>query len=559
MAIDVSTLNELATTDITQATALATQLLSEKFPNIDTKRGVISELIIGLDAILHAAQLANLELERKSRSLYAIGQTPELADDDIVNAVLSNYRMSRRTSVAASGALTIVLSQKLITTIPKGFGFAANGVTYTADATYVARANTENVKATTDRLLVQIATDRYAFTINVTAGTQGSAGNVTNDTAFSPLSSITSIVSVTSSETFTSGIDAQTNADLIAMLDQGIATRAWSNRSSIPGMIRNADSSQFTVVTSAFATIQDMSIVGHGDAEMQRDQHTLFPVSTGGRCDVYLRTDQYKKIVKATKSATLIKRTAAGGLWQMTFAKTDFPGFYEISKIVLQDEVTESTQGYTIKEDLRGVDLTGTGYTPDIAESLEGVYSKYQTATIRFEDTDTAFADSDVETKTQNYDITVEMASLVSEVQDFLSDRRVRSPGADILVKAAIPCDISLGFATQRNNTTEIIDFSAIKTALAKHVNTRGFSTSIYAGSLAGIVTALLPANIEISAIDIVGRIRKPDGAAQYITDNNVLTIPETLTAYTSGRTTAFFLDENSIEITDATSTAVLV
>ena len=164
MAIDVSTLNQLSTTDIEQATALATQLLSEKFPNIDTKRGVISELIIGLDAILHAAQRANLELERKSHSLYAIGQTPELADDDVVNDVLSNYRMSRRTAVAASGSLTIVLSQNLVTTIPAGFGFAANGVTYTADTTYVARANTENVKATTDRLITQIATDRYAFT-----------------------------------------------------------------------------------------------------------------------------------------------------------------------------------------------------------------------------------------------------------------------------------------------------------------------------------------------------------------------------------------------------------
>ena len=324
-------------------------------------------------------------------------------------------------------------------------------------------------------------------------------------------------------------------------------------------MIRNASSADYSMVTTAFSTIQDMSIVGYGDAEMQRDQHTLFPVSTGGRCDLYLRADQKKKTITTTKSAKLIQRTADGGLWQMTFAKADFPGFYEVSKIVLQGVTTESLQGYTIKEDLRGVDLTGTGYIPDIAASLEGVYSKYQTVAISFEDTDTAFGDADVETKLQNYDVTIAMMPLVAEVQDFLSDRRVRSPGADILVKAAIPCDVSLGFSTQSKDTTEVIDFTAIKTALANYVNTRGFSTSIYAGSLAGIVADLLPANVEISAIDMVGRIRKPDGVVQYITDNNVLTIPETLTAYASGRTVAFFLDENNIEIADSTSTALSV
>jgi len=550
MALDVQSLDQLSTTQITQATALAQQLLLEKYPNIDTKRGVISELVIGLDAILHAAQRANLSLERQSHSLAAITANPTLATDAIVDDVLSNFRMARRSATFAKGEITVIVSQQLVTTITNGTVFTANGVEYAADTAYVARVNSENVIFTTDRLLTQIATDRYAFTINATAVVAGSGGSVAKDTQFIPKTGIASFVRAYAASSFTTGLDAQTNSDLITLLQAGVAARAWSNRVNIPATIRNADQATFAVVTDAFPAITAMSIVGFGDGEMQRDQHWLFPVSGGGRCDLYLRSQTTKKSQSIVKSATLVDSVAQGGIWQFSLGRDEVPGFYEASKILVQDADSVNS-GYEVKEDIRGVDLTGTIYTPDVTTALEGTYSKYQTATIRFLDTDTAVTEADVNTKTQNYDVTVDSMPLVKELQEYLGDRQVLWPAGDILVKAAIPCDLSLNFEIQRRNTTATVDTTAIKKALAAYVNSQGFSGVLYASALARVVDELLPVDIDAGAIDMFGRIRRPDGKISYIRNDNFITVPEDLPSFTSGRTVAFILAVESIAIDD--------
>ena len=49
--------------------------------------------------------------------------------------------------------------------------------------------------------------------------------------------------------------------------------------------------------------------------------------------------------------------------------------------------------GYEVIADDRGIDLDYPGFVPDIIAAIEAVYSRYQTATIRFLDTDTPVTD----------------------------------------------------------------------------------------------------------------------------------------------------------------------
>lgn len=549
MAIEVQSLADLDEDTVEQAFAFAKQLVLEQQPNVDTKRGVINQLMLGLDAILAAAQQTNIDLLRQSQSLQAIEANPTLADDDVVDAVLSNYRLTRRSSTAAKGEVTIILSQPLAVTITQGSVFEAEGEQFTSDETYAARTSSANVLSSTDRLITQVASDQYAFTINVTAVTTGSSGLIRKDTQLIPLTPPASFVTAYAAEDFSGGINAQTNQDLIDMLQQGLAARAYSNRVTIPAMIRYADSSIYEMVTSQFATIEDMSIVGFGDSEMLRDQHWLFPVSGGGRTDIYLRSQQKIQSIALTKTATLIEKTPQGGIWQFSISRDEAPGFYEVTKIIISGSSSVQT-GYEIQKDIRGIDLTGSDtYVPDIATALEGVYSRYQTSTIQFLDTDTDTTTLSTGVSTKSYSVTVSLMPLVKEVQQFIGDRRVRNPAGDHLVKAAIPCFLGLSFVIERRRADDEIDEATIKTNLANYVNTLGFPGRLYASALQRIIDEQLPDHIDAGELDMFGRIRRPDGTNVYIRDTDILVIPEYATYYTSGRTVIFNLDQNDIAI----------
>jgi hypothetical protein len=304
------------------------------------------------------------------------------------------------------------------------------------------------------------------------------------------------------------------------------------------------------MVTSDFATIEDMSIVGFGDSEMVRDQHWLFPVSGGGRTDIYLRSQQKIQSVVLTKTAVLIDKTVNGGVWQFSIARDDAPGFYEITKIIVSG--SDSTQtGYEVTSDIRGIDLTGDDtYTPDILTALEAAYSRYQAATIQFLDTDTDTTSLTEGTSTQDYSVSVATMPIVKEVQQFVGDRRVRNPAGDILVKGAIPCFLGLSFEIQRRRTDDEIDEDTIKNNLVAYVNTLGFPGRLYASALHRIVDEQLPDNVDAGDIYMVGRIRRPDGTDVYIRDTAVLVVPDHSAYFTSGRTVIFNLEQTDIAIT---------
>jgi hypothetical protein len=550
MAVEITTLDTISQEAVDQAFTYLTGLLLERYPNLEVRRGVIGDLVLRLHAISYGAIKENIDRLQQSASLKAIGDDPTLADTDIVDAVLSNYRVVRKDPAFAAGEVTIVLEQQLSVTVAAGASFLANGQTYQTTDAFTARLSAANVLSSTDRLLQQIATGRYAFTVSVKADVAGAASQAKKGDKFVPELAPTGFVQAYAASDFSAGTAIETNAELLNRLQLGAASRAFSNRLTTAAMILNSPDSGHSLANSAFANIVAISLVGFGDPEMQRDQHWLLPTSGGGRVDAYVRTQPLYNHVSQTVTATLIEKRADGSLWQFSLTRDKVPGAYEVTGVLLPtDDQTET--GFEVLETIRSIDLTGDIYIPDIETAQEGVFSRYQTLTVRFLDTATNVSSLTVNEATQEYSATLAVMPLVAELQAYLSDRGVTDPAGDVLVKAAIPCFLSLSFTLQRRRTTATVDTDAITGDLVDYVNQTGFVGKLYASDLINVIAPHLPSSISVGNVQMFGRIVSPDGTTRYVRSDEVLTIPDVAAAFLSGRTCVFLLAATDVAISD--------
>lgn len=548
MSLTITSLESLDTAEVDNAFNYLVTLVEEKYPDLETRRGVIGNLAMRLQSELAEVINENVRRLERSMSLLEISNDPTLADADIVDSRLSNYRVVRKDPSYASGEITIVLDRLVSVTIPAGATFTANGLSYAANAAYTARTSEATVLTDTDRLIEQIATDRYAFTINVTAVESGPAGQAVKDDKFVPDIPPIGFVQSYAVQDFTAAVGLETNQQLLDRLEDGAATRAVSNRVTTASMLRHAYESGHPLAKPGFADIVAISSIGCSNPEMQRDQHSLLPISSGSRMDMYLRVTPRLSRKSLTIAASLVDTVAAGGVFQFSLGRDKAPGFYTVESIRRVDD-DPAIGGFVPDSTIRGYDITGEVYLPDIVSAQEATFSRYQTATFRFTDTLTDVSAMALG-EAANYEVTVTYQPLIAEIQDYMGDYSVTPPVSDVLVKAAIPCVLSVSFKLYRKRTTASIDTSAIQAAVASAVNNTGFIGTLYAADLVQKITELLPDRVSIGEIDLFGRIFCPDGKIRYVRDSEAIAIPDVPEAYLSGRTAVFFLDPENVAIT---------
>lgn len=540
MAIELEDLNDLDPTLVTSELDTLVERMQELHPDADFKRGPFHDTVAYYHAQLSAGLRTNINRYLSARSLMEIQADPTLAEDDVVNGVLSNWGLERQAGSKAVGEVTIVLSDDTSVTLSNGAIFSANGQNFLTDQVYTAKDNEDLILTDSDRLLTALSDGNYAFTVFVEAENAGSAGMLKKDVALTPESPPSNFVTAYATSDFTGGDDEETNEELLARLQQGIAAKTCSNRVNMAAMLREI---------TAFARVVDMSIIGYGDEEMIRDQHTIFPISGGGRVDWYLRSQAALLHTSLTKTATLIEKTAGNhGIWQFSVVKTDAPGFYEIRNI-RPTESTDTDGGFEITEDIRGLDLTGSGLIPDIDTQLEGAYSYYQTATIRFEDTITDTTDLDVG-DTQDYDVEAVGMPLIDTLQQHMNNRDYRSVTHDCLIKAPVPCFVQLSFTIYKRADEDDPDTDAIKLALIDAVHSVSFVGRLYASQLYDVIHGYLTGQMRVGAIDMFGRIRCPDDTTVYLRDPAVLEVVDDATKLTTANTVQFFVESDDISIT---------
>ena len=535
---ELSDLQALDSADVQQLLDRLSAQLQELNPSLDLKRGVFKDTVAYLHAVLEAAVRTNLERYQSARSLAQIEADPSLADEGVVDAVLSNWGVSRTVGTKASSSVTIELSQSRSVTVPAGFIFESGGKQYVATATFVARTTAGQVSNANDRLLTQLNNGNWAFVIDVEASQIGAEYKLNAGELLVPNRSLVSYVTSYATSTFEDGTNTETNAELLNELQLGIAAKTLSNRTNMRSYLRSQP---------AFSGITRQSIVGYGDAEMLRDQHTIFPVSFGGRVDWYVRTQAALQRTSKTVTATLISIDGDESTWQFSLGRDEFPGLYEVTKIRREAD-SSLNSGFEITLDSRGNDLTATGFLPDIQTVAEGAYSTFQVTTIRFTDTvsDTSLL---VAGETADYVCEITGMPLIKEIQADVSSRDVRSWAADALVKAPVPCFVQISLTINKTAGAADPDVSGIKDALVQAVSRVGFTGRLDGSLLVDVVHSFLSDDASVTALDLFGRVRRPDGSIQYLRNADSLVIPESPARMVTAKTVQFFTEVSSISI----------
>lgn len=540
MAIEITDLNELSSTQIDSMFTTLSQLMQERHPEIELTRGVFHDLVLYFSSVLNAAMQENIDRVLQSNSLQRIKTNTALADPEIVDQVLSNYNLVRDPGSAATGLVTIVCPFDSDITVGRGVNFIANaGVVFNPVDTFRILPTGSTATSDTERVLSKLNDGTFAVTIPVVANVVGTVGNVARGTPLRPDFIPTNIIAVYATEDFIAGSDPATNEDYIAKLAPALAAKTIGGRQSYVAAIR---------ANVPFDRIRHISILGAGDSEQQRDQHGLFPISGGGKVDVYLQSTGYAQTRQYLTEATYVGPGVIGSRWRVVFDREQAAGVYEILRVAQPDDLTST--GYKVVQEDRGVDRSDLDFVPSIKYTHEGIYTRYQTIAIQFDDEDTSILNLVPNQSKAVYAITVGLMPYVAEVQDFFADRDRRSRTTDVLVRAAIPCFTSVSFQIRKDANDLDPDLNAIKKAVSDKISEIGFTGQLHVSHITATVQQLLTGKQAVSAVDMFGRIRRPDGEYTYIRDNTLLQIPNNPQSLITGRTTAFLTRPEDVSIT---------
>lgn len=540
MAITFPSLINLPISDVNAARTLLVQRLQEKSPTADFRRGVLHDLLLQLESVVHAGQESYADKFRKAGSISAIEADPTLADDELVDAVLSNYLITRKSGSKSYGEITIVMSSQIPTVVGSGSTFTAFGKSYASLATYSAKINSASVINANDRLIFSLGDGTYGFNINVQAVDTGEDTALKQGDRLAMSAPVPGFLYAAVNVDFNIGTATETNSELISRLREGITSQNFSSKFALTSLIKNN-----------YGSVHDVACIGYGDSEQIR-YHGLFPLAHGGRVDAYVRNTGLPSKVNVDTKATLIEHQLNGSLWQVSFERGTAPGFYEASRIVkaADKDNLSIVNGYETVSIIRSYDLSdnGTGFSPEIESAVEASFSPFQTTTIQFLDTDT---DASLALGTKaDYRFTLRYQQSLSDIQVYLSGRDVRPSGSDVLVKAAVPFDVKLSITIHNRNKNYSVPVNTIREEVYKYVSNLGFSSILYESNIIAITQNVLTDDQSIHSVDLRGRLLYPNGRVRFINGNSSLVVPDDPTNMVTDKTTVYFLDKADIEIT---------
>lgn len=536
--VDLATLDEAAVQ--AQAEVLA-QLLKEARPTLDLTPGtVLRQLQVNSSALFAALNEANLARLRSANSLLTAMEAPDTADASVVDQILSNHLVTRRAAVASTGRVVIVLSQAITTPMSSSQKFTTldGAMSFTATDAFIGVTSAEAVSSARDRLITSRPGGTFGFVVTVTADTPGASGDVKRGTRFVPSPRLAAFVDAYAESDFIQGVSEESTPELLARMELGIAAQAVSDRVSTVSLLQKN-----------FPDLQDVSLIGFGDAEMSRDRANIYGTSTGSKTDVYVRTRSTPQVTHVVKSALLVSKSLR--LWRLNFTRDEFPGLYRVDSVLPKNSLAVGS--FEIVADDRSVDTSAISgeFVPRVVSAAVGTYTRYQTAAITFRDTLTDVSELVEGSSRLEYDVAVSAMPQVADIQSFVSSWARRAPGTDYLVRAAIPCFVSCGLVVYYRREYGVPDIEAIRDRVTATVNAIKFSEPRLSVSLiVNTVHSVIGQQGYVDLpVDLRGVLHLPSGYPLLLSDTDALVIPEYPELGVSRRTTAFFLAREQVSI----------
>lgn len=499
MAIDTTILNS---TDVVHMENAFAAVFAEE--GVDCSPGTaVRELAVRPAAVMRA-HLDTYQTELVSMLDLSKVASGELEGDDaIVDALASTYRITRRSGTASYGSIMIQLASDATTYIGPSYRFYVGDYALTIGATYVGVVDTSGSVSNVDVQYVPIrhVGSMYYMVVPVACP---SGKTFAMGTEVQLTGSVGNILSVTVYSSIMGGSGPETNQSLAHRIMYGVLPGVLST----PLQLQNGFGDSFGIAPHRVA------VFGTGSPAQRRDTS-----AAGGRVDIAVAQ-------AGGCPVTDLSFTATGTDGSYTGLLEDAAGVYAASRLFAGNTEIET---FSVTWGAAASDLHTV-----TAETAR--YSSLQTATISFS--------ADGLADTLECALTVTRIANIRDMQVWLDSSDRRAPGQDTLVRAPVPCFLSLSVALSGGTlATEVL-----KDSIITHLNNlpvgRGYV------SAQDIADALQGTGVGISyPMRFTGRFVLPDKERVVSSVDGKLNIGVMEGELAQPVEIAFFTDADSVSI----------
>jgi hypothetical protein len=133
----------------------------------------------------------------------------------------------------------------------------------------------------------------------------------------------------------------------------------------------------------------------------------------------------------------------------------------------------------------------------------------------------------------------------LAEMQDLFLDNKTRVPAADYLVRAVIPCNVSIFLKAAKKTATQTVDVAGIKRDIFNYVNSLSMGEAVNASNIVNIAHNYNVRQVELPVL-MTGSVLLPTATGNtslVIRGTDTLEIPNRSADGVTKNTTAFFLN----------------
>lgn len=499
-------------------------LVREFNPAADLSPGsVLSELVTKSTAAaqhgLHQEYETINQGATVSAALAAEGDTY----NPVIDQIASNFNTVRSQGRKATGKLKVVVNAN------KTYYFAS-GLTFNQPALGLQVATTTQLRADstgTAPVTVKQEGSQFYVILPVEAVVASEQSNVSNGTRFDLVntSSLPEFVSASAYGNFSAGQRVESDKELIARFKTGLTSKHLLSKQSVESAMKEL-----------VPTFKEAALMGLGDPEITRNRHNIFGIAMPGVVDCYVRSATTVATTKLVKTGTKIVGGEYNGKWEINFTADDAPGFYRVISVVVSKGDFLGSQQFVAE--LYSYDpRSGIVHPNDIISAAEARFSRYQTCRLIFDYTSSA--------STAEFDVTVEHMPELALIQDQFQSGANRIPGCDYLVKAVVPCFVSVALRLERFSVSQTVDTAAIKQDIFNYINGLALGETVSASHLVNICHKYNVKQVQLPLL-LTGRVLKPTTTGTKflsIRGTDKLEIPNLPAQGISPNNTAFFIE----------------
>jgi hypothetical protein len=479
---------------LAQTITRLTTLIKEKAPTVDISPGsVFNELIVGLESQIQNQVYNDIADISAAKSINAALSSLDNTYDPIIDSIASNYGVLRNQGRKSTGKLKVYVS------VAKNYVIPANTIFIqpTLNYSYVTESVT-TIDYLSDPSVLISENGLFYFTLDVVADTVGQRNTIGNGTQFNLVNTtqLPGFVKAEAQGSFLSGLDTETDKELIARFKAGLGVKNLLSVNSITSKL-----------TDLYPSFQAVHLADSSSEINTRSLSNLLGIKIPGCVDAYVKNG----ITIPHTTFTITDASYIGsGKWRLTIPSTAAPGFYRVVSIEDHNSTSVNYLKYQVTY----------GYESDSPNLLNNAtdarYSIYQTATIDVDYT------APVSNEVIPFDVTVLAAPDLDSIQALFLDSDNRIPCSDYLVKGIVPCLVSLSLSLIKNNPGDVIDEVALQGDIFDYINSLKVGESIAVSKIVNICHKYNIARVDLPIV-LNGRILAPYKSVTDVTDSDII------------------------------------